>query len=468
MKHLFLGFFLIIFPHYILEASEESGTVDGSSDGGSADTRSSGVSSAPTLGHCEDNPTDYAADDFKITFYNSGQGNCVLVNCPKNMNGRKEEFTSYLVDCGSSEGAGERGTEKRARQGKPPINKESIFADIDRQVSDNRGRDIIIIITHLDTDHFNWIAEMIKDDRVPLEKIKKVIVGYGNEWKKPEAQEEKKLKEALKKLEDLGVEVVYSTRNDRGLLFGLPVCGDQPPLVLSANAFKSKQAAEVRSGERLREKKDKNDDSIVLKFFYDDCSLVLPGDSGIETTHYIGKTHYEKRADKERRETTVLMAAHHGAMTHRTNEVSWIQKNNPKIGIFSAGDSGYKHPRCYVAGSFTDPHDRTGFKSIWQLEEERDNPSTCFYLPSRRVVPPYLRNRALFNTFDLGNITVVFRKSDPYRGSYVCLHNGGGERIIRGTSCSWGKKIADMPTGGGFLTPQPPRTAIARRERHTN
>jgi len=227
------------------------------------------------------------------------------------------------------------------------------------------------------------------------------------------------------------------------------------------NFFRSNM---LRRGEISSVSKNKNDDSVVLKFQFNNCSAVLPGDAEKYTTDYIRSAVYGRGGRRNQEEVTVLMASHHGAMSHGANDLSWIRASNPKIGVFSAGDfRRLDHPKCYTVGSFLDPQDSKGFRSIWMLDKEKgyDNPSTCFASGSSRMQPVSLKYRALFNTFDVGDVTVVFRKEADERddsasdSSYVCLHADGDRKIISGTSCSFGMRA--LPSGGGaFSSPQKP------------
>ena len=419
-----LFFLLISFYSSSCSSAEESDT----------ESVSSGVSGAQTLGLCEDDEDSYGGheDHFKTKFYNVGQGNCVLVTCPN----KEDQKTSFLVDCGSSE------HDNTKRREKPPIDRDSIFKNISESV---RGRDIIIVITHLDKDHYNWIKPMIDAGNIPVEKIKKIVVGFGGGWSTSATDgDEKALRELLEEptIKDRVSYVGLTERVD------LPICGDRSPGNISANAYTRARRYMIERGQVSTTPRNKNDDSIVLRFDFENCSTVIPGDAEKYTTDYISKDPiYGPRFKKD---TTVLMAAHHGSMSHDANDVTWLRKLSPKIGIFSAGDhGGFKHPKCYTVGSFLDP-DRRGYRSIWGLEREND--SSCFGAIGRTQTPA-LKGRALFNTFDVGDITIVFKKEDAEKEAYVCLYTKKGGKIIRGTSCSFG--VYDKPRGGyGFSSPQ--------------
>ena len=450
---------------------------------------------APAIGdfeRCERRPSDYAPDDFKVTFYNVGQGNCVLVTCPQDGATR----SSYLVDCGSSEGVNRHKKNLDLPEEHPghtqlerliAVNKPRVFADIAKSLED---RNLVIVISHLDTDHYNWILELVVDGVIRRDQIAHILVGFGRGWSKTVSKPgsmEFKLKGLLDhpRLKD---KVIYQDDAHYGLHhpYTLPRCGKGSPKVLSSHAHtryaKNKALrresdsdgeaeAEVetkagagsgRSGEgaagagvgeapspRALMGEVRNDDSIVLRFNYgasaEGCSLILPGDAEKRTTDHIIHRHNVEN-------TTVLLASHHGAMTKGANDASWIHKVRPKIGVFSAGwRSGYNHPSCFVAGAFTDPSAREHrMGSIWDLESF-ENPSTCF-VRSKDVLPIgklYVRRRALFNTMNMGDVTVVFRPGDDGafgNHPYVCAHRQNQlGAVIDGTLCSWQRTKGEAP-----------------------
>lgn len=264
------------------------------------------------------------------------------------------------------------------------------------------------------------------------------------EWN-PKTKEALDLKELL---EELGDKVHYNANTNDRLRTGLPWCGSRRPMILSSHAHErhfslaglgedAVLAGGLEDDETDKQfKENANDNSIVMRFEEGHCSIVLPGDSSKQTEEYIRRySHGDKPA-------TILMAAHHGADTDEANSESWIEANQPKIGIVSAGyNSIYRHPRCTVMERFLKPVGDPPAPSPFFVDiDDFDNPSLCF--PPGGGDPqmlPAARERALFNTLNMGTITAVFRKEKSgYKASeYVCLHaQTQAEPLIQGTQCS--------------------------------
>ncbi len=98
-------------------------------------------------------------EDLSVTFFNIGQGNCVVSNCPSG--------NSLIVDCGSSE------------KNNPGIYRATI--DINNVRERIRklaiGKPVTVFITHLDKDHYNLLPEIFDDDESELKsKISEVII----------------------------------------------------------------------------------------------------------------------------------------------------------------------------------------------------------------------------------------------------------------------------------------------------
>lgn len=85
--------------------------------------------------------------------------------------------------------------------------------------------------------------------------------------------------------------------------------------------------------------KDNNDASIVLKLVYDEISLLLTGDAGIELEEEM-MAKFDMRA-------TILKAGHHGSNT--SSSLQFIEAVHPETTILSYGqDNSYGHPHYEV------------------------------------------------------------------------------------------------------------------------
>ena len=70
-----------------------------------------------------------------------------------------------------------------------------MFEKIQRSIA---GRDLVIVLTHLDKDHYNWVTQMINTGRIRPDQIKKIVVGFGSGWSLGGGDgEEKALKDML-------------------------------------------------------------------------------------------------------------------------------------------------------------------------------------------------------------------------------------------------------------------------------
>ena len=107
--------------------------------------------------------------------------------------------------------------------------------------------------------------------------------------------------------------------------------------------FTSGMTADIIAPVKNHSPKDENDTSLVVKFNYNDTSLLFGGDITSETEKLIsGKTG----------NVDILKASHHGSATSSTKE--FIDETSPEYVVFSVGKNNmYNHPNKFVTDRFT-------------------------------------------------------------------------------------------------------------------
>lgn len=258
-------------------------------------------------------------DQFEVTFFDVGQGNCTLVRCP---NGGP-----LLVDCGSSGGL----TKKRK---KSTTIQTKICDRLKEYIRGNTKNIINVLISHPDKDHFNWVADVLDNSNFSKTNIKIVLGGsyqFEENYQKIDASGPATYKKNFYNLlEKRNVECKYAYQTNIDTFFNL---GNVSCKLLST----------LETG-------DSNDISVVLKLSYNNYSFMLTGDATEVTTNHILEEHYVNEVlNTEDLRVTVLQASHHGADTEGSNNISWLRHTNPQCFILSTGIyKGYGHPNYSV------------------------------------------------------------------------------------------------------------------------
>ena len=450
-------------------------------------------------------------EDLSVTFFNIGQGNCVVSNCPSG--------NSLIVDCGSSE------------KNNPGIYRATI--DINNVRDRIRklaiGKPVTVFITHLDKDHYNLLPEIFDDDESELKsKISEVIIA--GLWKEGQLildrEPPKGVSDLLKfnnwlyKLKKIKIPINFV--NDQNYKsFFTTMCGREYPKILITNVFSSKKYTS-------REKSHiSNGNGAILKISHGKCSTILTGDATKETTEEVIFTSLEELikkiehkvsspitllrnyidlnpdsfslnnirtilgvrsstsnmsaaapvnvskltpaktpASEEDEEdmlvipdskadykTTVLMAAHHGATSHGSNSRKWIYSAQPQIVVVSAGDYGrYNHPRRDAYLNFID----TSYSKFLLADTENHNVS-YFSGNTRSIVQN--TNLGIFNTYNSGNIIVKFGLKNDSVGSLTDHYTvksdiGGGAStvLVTETSCFSLSGVPSSPTRSSLMS----------------
>jgi beta-lactamase superfamily II metal-dependent hydrolase len=327
-------------------------------------------------------------DGITITYYNVGQGNCVLMQ-------NHEKKQAVLVDCGSTESEGI----VRANNEKPSIDKKLIQESIDVKLKAVAPKDIVIIVTHMDRDHYNWIRGIEGIDP----KEAKFIISSSKSLKLfHHGGEQQGIKDDLltEVIEKHGTNL-FQVDTPEKLTEAIKECGLGSwikPLTAASGAMAEKAGVGAPA-------KSKNADSVVIKAHSGECSALLTGDANEASAEAIEE---EKKEDDLK--TTVLLAPHHGSITHGSNNHEWVKNTSPKAVIVSAGHHlSYAHPQCEVLGRYW---------NYGSLLEGKNTELTCFqekeyvdFIAQLAKKGPVV-TKAIYNTYDQGNITVKLNTAD--------------------------------------------------------
>lgn len=308
------------------------------------------------------------ASYFEINFFDVGQGNCVLMKCPKGY--------PLLVDCGSS-GYTFKGSHY----------KEKIIERIAAKIIEYAKDSILdgdfedaqfyfnVVITHGDEDHCIWLPDVSKRVGKQGIYIKTIILGDKKQ------NYPKKLLTFL----DATIENPIFTviENHEELILA---CGD----VGYGFLFDGSDYSD-------------NDASIVLKLTYGKLSCILTGDATKKTTDFIMENH-----SKENLTAQLLLASHHGAGAKKEecNDEKWVEAVGAEYIVLSSGmDSQYLHPRSNVVERY-----KKGAKKgkRYHLILAGSNPEETFIRGSlNNNYHLSLTLSAIYSTLTQGNI--VFR-----------------------------------------------------------
>lgn len=257
-----------------------------------------------------------------VTFFDVGQGNCSLVGSSDIKN-----LPPLLVDCGSNSYRFKKDKNFKKNQ------IESLVAKIESYTKQHAPKEIIIVISHPDTDHYNWIPDVIDECEEREIEVKSIFLGglekyYSKVFKSCLTRLKKKSndKDFVKSQEQLSATknpITIVSRNEIGLK-----CSILPPLTCT-------------------KKSEANDASLVVWVQYGDASCLLTGDATKTTTIYNLKRVPNLRAD-------IIQASHHGAAAEDCNNIAWIQKLEPSFVVLSSGFHGHGHPRSTIVRRFID------------------------------------------------------------------------------------------------------------------
>ena len=292
----------------------------------------------------------YSADEYDVTFYNVGQGNCVILKSHTTQN-------ILFVDAGSSSTIG---VVNEGLRDKNEHLAQNIVDYIRHDLEESQT--LHFIISHADRDHLNLVKPIISsffglpDDPSSLSKYQKSNIlkrlkkykisalfgGCRGEYEKGDGSI------LIDFMEDYGIPFWFSTnhfRQDSDRLYFVPKNDRQSARI---NDLWESEIKYFSIDGRYSGKKD-NATSIVMKIKLGDSYLTLTGDKTKDEIKAIIDAFREAGRLNEL-ETTMLLSTHHGSGIDFNQE--WLDSTKPHYVIFSSGRSNYLHPqREAIAGS---------------------------------------------------------------------------------------------------------------------
>ena len=171
--------------------------------------------------------------------------------------------------------------------------------------------------------------------------------------------------------------------------------------ILSANAGQGLMTRKYYPGQFIPVvfDSDANTNSVVLKITHSAQSAILTGDATGVTTDQIISYYENLRGETSDLKADVMMACHHGAETHESNNERWINSTNPKSAIFSCGKKdGYGHPVCSVVDAYADAS-----RGMRVAPHSITCGSSDTFITKTGIRSP------VYSTHDAGTITAIFR-----------------------------------------------------------
>lgn len=256
---------------------------------------------------------NYGADEFYV--FNVGQGNCNLFipHC--------KDSGVILYDAGWSAKPYDKDLNKKDVTSSTDFAIADDITDIIANVLKNKTKKHLeVVVSHSDEDHLNLLKEIVKDVQKKIDKLV-VVFNFGG----TKEHYQTKGKQAAKDL----VKWVDSAK------FSKFFAGGQHVFPKKYNLGLNKSFTEHILSWKTTE--DPNVNSIILQIspVSNDYSILLTGDGEKDT--------FESIDEDNVRDTTVMVASHHGADTKGSNSAEWIQKVNPKHVVFSSCYNGAHH-----------------------------------------------------------------------------------------------------------------------------
>ena len=241
------------------------------------------------------------ADDFlHIYALPVGQGDCTVIQCPRDHNHGNKGLVS-IIDAGASN-----------REG---MGKQQVFNFL-------FGTHLNLVLTHSDRDHLAYIDYILEGYG------KHVNVFHSCCWK------------------SYKVKSKFARPVQIGKCGSIKECG--VTLSLCRNAVVTLSVVASAFGD-CKDKRAKNEDSIISKITYAGVSTLISGDfEGDEKfmAAFLAKGGADIKSD-------IYRLCHHGAYNKKANTEAFLNAVGAKY-VFSSSGYGYKHPRCEVYNYYND------------------------------------------------------------------------------------------------------------------
>jgi beta-lactamase superfamily II metal-dependent hydrolase len=283
--------------------------------------------------------------DFAVIVKNVGQGSCSIL---KNKLNNKR----VIIDAGSSANAPLNLDEKIVEE----FDEASISADIPFSEDDT-----ILITSHTDKDHIERFHRVFAKNAKLLSRLSHVFLGDHLENYYKSAETKEFLKTVVGNLNDLGKAVslshavpitesivkaeaydaaLFSDAAYRGYCEHVPIEGF---LDESQKASHLVEFLSTNAGAHTEDLKDENTNSAIVRLSINGQNILVMGDATGLTTRRL----LLNPANKPTLEAALLVASHHGAKEHETNNGLWLSIEKPKRVAISAGFRDvWFHPRA--------------------------------------------------------------------------------------------------------------------------
>ena len=271
-----------------------------------------------------------------------GQGDCTVIQCP---NGN-----IVLMDCGSTSAG----------------NNQMDASDVQDFLGDQINNVVVLMITHPDRDHFNYIPN-IELNRQAIQAV--IIGGKQNNYYHSKNKDFKAIHSMLVDADNAGK--LYTLNN------GQKCIGNCAPGNLGTNFCNNNNIKFQFLGANIHSSSS-NQKSIVMKIVVGQWSMLLSGDM-----EGAGATQIAKALGSQLK-STVYKISHHGASS-QANRITWLTPIKPKYAFASSGfnHGNNRHPRCDAV------------KRLLNLGTIVKAPSHRFYCGNVKGKPP-----SLYNNFD--------------------------------------------------------------------
>lgn len=324
-----------------------------------------------------------------LVIFNVGQGNCNFFIPDQTLSGSGGTGIPVLYDAGSWGGRPSDANDVKIDKS---VTITEIVSKIKASLQDDETS-LNVVLSHGDSDHHNYVLAILS--QLPKELIFNFYFG-GKRSLYPD--------DLIKKLEK------YPLASAPIFFFADTPTKSDPTI---GNPYTCEALSWLDST-------DLNTSSLVLKISRSDnpvnsFSIILAGDATGETTQNIDS--------QNTKDTTLLVANHHGAGTHGSNNESWITGSAPKIIVFSASKSKNGHPDKEVIRRYLDsasimswPIHEFSYSGDLPLDVK---PHFVTYNPTeaeKQKDRSYFRainRKALLNTMNEGTLRFKFTSSTP-------------------------------------------------------
>ena len=326
-------------------------------------------------------------EDINVVFEDVGQGHSAIIRMPRR--------PAILVDAG--QGVGDSGGSRVSK-------KQEIIDSLKEHIEEARRAtrdlkyDLLIMATHADKDHSDWISDIVTQlqEDIPRIRICSLFGGspedYLREEKKADESkarggkakdakvegakaEEAKVKDA-KAGEAKAEEVKISSKLDPALPFlrksQAALFGGEAALFASEFNYDAGKVAHlfepflrdakaparidilfmdrsiVRKDKKDKEIRDTNPSSLILKIRYGSKSLMILGDAPGDVVNRLFNQYVLTKREGDLKSDIVLLS-HHGAKEKGTNSAPWLHYLDFQHAVISSGvHLTYKHPTALV------------------------------------------------------------------------------------------------------------------------